>query len=77
MPQVKLLYFGQLAQITGKSSEEINAQCIADLRAAVTEKYPGLKSSVFSVSVNRVIRKENHELNEADEVAFLPPFSGG
>jgi molybdopterin converting factor small subunit len=39
--------------------------------------YPSLTKSSVSISVNHNIIRENTRLDDGDEIAFMPPFSGG
>jgi molybdopterin converting factor small subunit len=48
-----------------------------ELRAHLEDTFPGLKQLPFVLSVNRVIRHDVFLLQDGDEVALLPPFSGG
>ena len=75
---MKILFFASAAEITGTT--EINLQGlnnIADLKKQLIEKFPPLAGLNFSVAINNTVVQGNAELNDTDEVAFLPPFSGG
>ena len=51
-----------------------------DLESLVNQlkqKYSGLTETQFSIAVNQDVTKENLELSDGDEVALLPPFTGG
>jgi len=39
--------------------------------------YPSLENTSFSLSVNQHIIDTNTILSDGDEVALMPPFSGG
>lgn len=41
------------------------------------DQYPFLKTSSFSLSVDKTIVQGNTALNGNEELALLPPFSGG
>jgi molybdopterin converting factor small subunit len=47
------------------------------LRALLLEKYPQLEGVEFVFAVNRQIVHQNTWLGQNDEIALLPPFSGG
>ncbi len=75
---MKILFFASIAEITG--APEINLQGIkniVDLKQQLIAKFPPLAGLNFSVAINKTIVQGNAELKETDEVAFLPPFSGG
>ena len=76
--KIQLRFFGQLAEIAGVSHLEV--MDIYDTHSLIKkmgEDYPKLNTCKFLVSVEKKIIKENIELESGNEVAFLPPFSGG
>ena len=75
---VKLLFFGVLTDVTG--THEYSLEPVADvnaLKAAVASKFPGVAEYQFNVAVNQEIVHENAAISDGDEVAFMPPYSGG
>ncbi|MCC6722584.1 MAG: MoaD/ThiS family protein [Bacteroidia bacterium] len=75
---LKILFFGQLTDFVKKS--EINSDYYSDTRELINfleTEYPQLKNIKYSVSVNNTIVNEIYKLKENDEIALLPPFSGG
>lgn len=48
-----------------------------DLLADLYREYPNLKGLDFSLAVNQELIQENTPLNGTEEIAILPPFSGG
>ena len=52
-----------------------------DLLRKVVEEFPGLEqvltTAVLSINLEYVDSKSNTKLNEGDEVAIIPPISGG
>ena len=74
----KVILFGSLTDMTGKS-ELTMSDCIDTdtLKEKVLNEYPKLKETVFSISVNKILIKNNQKLETENEVAFLPPFAGG
>lgn len=78
--QVKVRYFGMLTDATKKAEEDLEIPDGGDLISMlefVQTIHPSLQGFVFKVARNKVITKENVELQAGDELAFLPPFSGG
>ena len=74
---INLLYFGQIQSITSVPKEELEfAGQLDNLRLLLFEKYPKLQNAHFVFSVNKEI-KTDCEIKERDEVALMPPFSGG
>lgn len=75
---IRVLYFGALSELFGKSEEELALPAnTGELVDMLKKKYPGLSDLRFSISVNREICRNVKNLGAGDEVALLPPFSGG
>lgn len=76
--EIHLLAFGQIVEITGKSSWKMaGIKDTADLIHNLEEEFPGLIKMKYSIAVNKKIIQHNTVLIESDTVALLPPFSGG
>ena len=79
---VRVLFFGMLRDIVGRSEEQLNVAdgaCLATVFEHYAELFPKLRELSQSIVLAR-----NHEFSksaapvaENDEVAFLPPVSGG
>ena len=79
---VRVLFFGMLKDVTGKSSEELELRegsSVADLLWVYRERLPRLRDSLGSlaVAVNQQYAGAETKLEEGDEVALLPPVCGG
>ena len=80
--RVKVLFFGRLKDVVGQSEESLDlteASTIEQLFALYSERIPQLakyRSSVFA-SRNQEFAPWTTVLESGDEVAFLPPVSGG
>ena len=75
---LKIKYFGLLAEITHCSEETIafSKTSVSDLLDLLFEKYPELKEKDFQVAQDfKIVSKETILLES--EIALLPPFSGG
>jgi molybdopterin converting factor subunit 1 len=80
--RVTVRLFARLREITGKSELSLELPDGQDARALwddLTKEYPGLSPYRASVScaVNEEYAKFTARLEDGDEVAFLPPVSGG
>ncbi len=76
--KIQIKFFGQLAEITGKPTIEVDAVNNTDLLIKkMLIDFPKLKDCKFQVSVNHKLLKEKQVLESGSEVAFLPPFAGG
>jgi molybdopterin converting factor subunit 1 len=80
--RVKVLFFGRLKELTGHAEgyvEFADGTTIEQLFAFYSERLPELakyRSSVVA-SRNQEFAAWDTQLRSADEVAFLPPVSGG
>jgi molybdopterin converting factor subunit 1 len=80
--QIKVLFFGALKDIVGRAEESISVEegsNIGHLYSRYAQQYPKLSQHSGSLLFSRnreFVRQEEH-LHEGDEVAFLPPVSGG
>lgn len=76
--EIHILTFGQIEEITGKDRFTISdVQDTETLKSKLSEIYPEMNTIPYSISVNKNIINGNHKLKDGDEVALLPPFSGG
>ncbi|WP_268033149.1 MoaD/ThiS family protein [Algoriphagus sp. PAP.12] len=78
MIQVK--YFGMIAEATSKEEEKIDVgeKPFSEILSEISSKYQ-LGDLSYQVAVNKKLVSDfsKLQLEEGDEVAFLPPFSGG
>ncbi|WP_026956222.1 MoaD/ThiS family protein [Algoriphagus vanfongensis] len=78
MIQVK--YFGMIAEATSKEAEEValTEKPFSEILSEISSKYK-LGDLSYQIAVNKklVSNPADLQLKEGDEIAFLPPFSGG
>lgn len=77
---VNILAFGIAKEIFGKTAItiELAEPIVAALKKALEEKYPGLKQlSSYMVAVNNEYAQADLTIAEKDEIAIIPPVSGG
>jgi molybdopterin converting factor subunit 1 len=75
---VTVLFFGPLAEITGCTKLQVaDTQDTESLILKIKEQYPALATCKFALAVNKTVVQENTVLATGNEIAFLPPFSGG
>jgi len=80
--RVHVLFFGMLKDLAGKPSDTLDLRegaTVRGLLAHVESQIPRLKDSLASlaVAVNQQYAAPETELKADDEVALLPPVSGG
>lgn len=78
---IHVLAFGIAKDIFGASAIEVElreAGTVTDLRSKLEEKYPRLKQlASYMIAVNDAYAAEGDTLQQRDEVAIIPPVSGG
>lgn len=82
MITVTVKLFATLRQQAGWSEQKISApigSTLGELMALLMQSYPDLKLTGRAVyaAVNQNYAKQEHLLNDQDEVAIFPPVSGG
>jgi molybdopterin synthase sulfur carrier subunit len=76
--EISVLFFGVLAEVTGTSFKHYrNVKSYGDLRLRVEDDYPEIVHYNYRIAVNNEIVNNDPSLNDGDEIAFMPPFSGG
>jgi molybdopterin converting factor subunit 1 len=79
---LNILVFAGLAEAVGGAEAEIAAEApitVADLKRRFADTYPGTESVLATcfAAVNQTFADDDTVIEEGDEVAFLPPVSGG
>ncbi len=78
---IKILAFGIAKEIFGGSSIDFaleNEVTTVDLKAALEERYPSLAElSSYLLAVNNEYAAPDLTIGAKDEVAIIPPVSGG
>ncbi len=80
----RLLFFGKLGDIAGGRVRDFalgDATSIFTLKAAIAKVDPELGSALAEPSVrcivNEVVSQGDGPISDDDEIAFIPPVSGG
>ncbi|MBK7651517.1 MAG: MoaD/ThiS family protein [Flammeovirgaceae bacterium] len=77
---VKIKAFGISRDIIGNRelAFELSGTSVGDLRNTLATQYPDLKKlkSLF-IAVNQEYASDEARLSETDEIALIPPVSGG
>ena len=72
--------FGITRDIVGtrEAVVEFDGNTVASLRAALKSKYPALlKVRSLMIAVNNTYAEDDLAIGESDEIALIPPVSGG
>ncbi len=80
--RVRILFFGMLKDLAAKSGDTLDlpdGATVADVLAHCESQIPRLKDALpsLAVAVNQHYAGADTKLNADDEVALLPPVSGG
>ena len=80
--KINVLFFGRTHDVTGFTQEQVDVpegDKLGDLRRYYEVRFPQLKEMAGSLlaAVNEELARESCPLRDGDEVAFLPPVSGG
>jgi MoaE-MoaD fusion protein len=80
--QVRVLFFGMLKELAGKSADQLEVRegaRVSDVIEYYKSRTPGIAGlfSSTALAVNQQYAGPETKLRANDEVAFLPPVSGG
>ncbi|MBW3129135.1 molybdopterin converting factor subunit 1 [Hymenobacter profundi] len=79
--KLTIALFGITREIVGRPTLELttpDGQLVQNLLAELRQQYPALgKLSSLAVAVNNDYATDDTPLHERDEIALIPPVSGG
>ena len=79
--EINVLAFGIAKEIFGGSTTVAtlpNDATVSNLRYALEQSYPRLKQlSTYMIAVNNEYALDGDTIHERDEIAIIPPVSGG
>ncbi len=79
--KVNVLLFGITKDLVGKQLLNIDIQeksTVADFKKILQDKYPELiELNSLAIAVNSEYAKDSTLISENDEIALIPPVSGG
>jgi len=78
---MKVLCFGVAKDIVGHAELDIDSQkalTVSDLKMYLNEAYPKfLDYKSYMVAVNQTYATDDISISDSDEIALIPPVSGG
>jgi len=82
MTRIAVRFFARYAELAGCDSSAVNVPApstVADVIAKVRDVFPGTQAMPARplAALNRRQVRLDAQVNEGDEVALLPPLSGG
>ncbi|HEY1801156.1 MAG TPA: molybdopterin converting factor subunit 1 [Terriglobales bacterium] len=80
--QIQVLFFGMLKDSAGRERELLDVpdgSTIDDVATQCVKQFPGIKALLpsLAIAINQEYAAPEAKLKDGDEVAFLPPVSGG
>lgn len=80
--RIRMRFFASVRQIVGQGTLELDAPAGAtagDVLARLSAEYPSLEAygPHLMLAVNTEYVDRSHPLNDGDELALIPPVSGG
>ncbi len=78
---IKVLFFGVVAQKTGCHETEFEARGgsmrLSELIEALRKRFEQMPKGPYMLAINQEQAGPEMMVNDGDEVAVMPPFSGG
>lgn len=74
---VNIQLFGQLKQITGTPVLTTDATDTDGLKKEIAARFPTIENLTYLIAVDRTIVQTNTPIKADQELALLPPYSGG
>ena len=76
---ISILFFAQLQESMGQAQMEVPlaGKTVAEVKAWLEKEYPLLSLGQVMTAVNEEFARDQTIVNEGDQVAFIPPISGG
>ena len=77
---ITIKYFGMLSEITNKNTETLKVPDnynTEDINKLLLQTYPTIGDISYTIAVNQKVIQKIYTLSPNDEIALLPPFSGG
>ncbi len=78
--KIKVRFFASCREAAGKERVDLQVpagETVSELLKIVRQDFPNLSLNSIMVAVNQEFINQNYTLHEGDEVALIPPVSGG
>ena len=75
----KVMFFAHLRDLVGEESIKLDAvgKTVAELKEIIVEKYAVSKFDTVMTAINEEFAANDEIIKDGDEIAFIPPVSGG
>lgn len=77
---MEILLFAGLKEKVGSSRVSLDIDreiSVETLKSYIYEEYPELDGEVFQVASNEAFVRDDYQVSDSDEIALIPPVSGG
>jgi len=77
---IRVFLFANLREMLGTSEMELDVEhgaSVSDVVARLEAQHSGLQGHRFSTALNRAYVNGAQRVSEGDEIALIPPVSGG
>lgn len=75
---IRVLFFGELSELTGTKEWHCpKVENLVALKKTLFQTWPALNSKTFSIAINKKMANDLDAILDNDEIAIMPPFSGG
>ncbi len=78
--KLRVLFFAHLRERLGVSTQDCELSTgatVGELQNHLLKQFPVLSTEKFLIARNQIYADSKTQLAEGDEIAFLPPVSGG
>lgn len=73
----KVLLFGELREIAGTGTVNLTVSDIESLKKELFNRWPSFAHKTLLFAIDKKITHHNQAITEDNEIAVMPPFSGG
>lgn len=74
----RVTFYGILQEkIASELSLNVSLKNVSEMRSYLEENYSILRNIPYLVAINKTISSLENPLTPSDDIAILPPFSGG
>ena len=75
----KVMFFAHLRDLVGEESIKLDVAgiTVAELKEIIVEKYAVSKFDTVMTAINEEFATNDEIIQDGDEIAFIPPVSGG
>jgi molybdopterin-guanine dinucleotide biosynthesis protein A len=78
MKQIKVVPFGKIHDIvTSSKNISFEGNNLLELKKLLFSQHPNLENEFFQMAINHHLSNDMDLVKDGDEIALLPPFSGG